>query len=42
MIRETWPDRTVDAFLLWTDAPRLMALPDALLDPYAPAARTPV
>ncbi|MEP4377820.1 MAG: double-strand break repair helicase AddA [Alphaproteobacteria bacterium] len=42
VIRQTWPDRAVDAFLLWTDAPRLMALPNALLDPYAPAGRTPV
>jgi len=42
VIQETWPDRAVDAFLLWTDAPRLMALPADVLDPYAPAGRTPV
>jgi ATP-dependent helicase/nuclease subunit A len=42
VIQETWPDRAVDAFLLWTDAPRLMALPTDLLDPYAPSGRTPV
>lgn len=42
VIQETWPERAVDAYLLWTDAPRLMALPGDLLDPYAPADRTPV
>ncbi|MBT3809388.1 MAG: hypothetical protein HOF99_07815, partial [Rhodospirillaceae bacterium] len=42
VIQATWPDRVVDAFLLWTDAPRLMALPAEVLDPYAPAVRTPV
>ena len=42
VVQETWPDRAVDAYLLWTDAPRLMALPADLLDPYAPAGRTPV
>tara|TARA_R110002110_G_scaffold415612_7_gene652236 strand:+ start:43230 stop:46721 length:3492 start_codon:yes stop_codon:yes gene_type:complete len=41
VIQETWPDRAVDAYLLWTDAPRLMVLPADLLDPYAPARRTP-
>lgn len=41
VIQETWPDRAVDAYLLWTDAPRLMALPTDVLDPYTPARRTP-
>ena len=31
-----YPDRPVRCALLWTDAPRLMALPDALLDGFAP------
>ncbi|MEK9831704.1 MAG: PD-(D/E)XK nuclease family protein, partial [Rhodospirillaceae bacterium] len=42
VVGESWPDRTVEAHLLWTDAPRLMTLPDKLLDPFAPAVRTPV
>ncbi|MBN42959.1 MAG: double-strand break repair helicase AddA [Alphaproteobacteria bacterium] len=44
IVRESWPDREVSVHLLWTDAPRLMTLPDELLDPHAPtgvsAART--
>ncbi len=42
VVRETWPDREVDAYLLWTDAPRLMSLPNEVLDPFAPTGRTPV
>ncbi len=42
VIREAWPGRAVTAYLLWTDAPRLMALPDSLLDGHAPEVRTRV
>lgn len=42
LIGETWPDRTVRVFLLWTDAPRLMELPAGLLDAHAPVGRTAV
>ena len=42
VVQEAWPDRTVESYLLWTDAPRLMALSSELLDPHAPAARTSV
>ena len=31
-----YPGKTVRCFLLWTDGPRLMELPDALLAPHAP------
>jgi ATP-dependent helicase/nuclease subunit A len=27
-----WPDKSVRCFLLWTDGPLLMELPDALLE----------
>ncbi|MBO6783879.1 MAG: double-strand break repair helicase AddA [Alphaproteobacteria bacterium] len=37
IVRRTWPDRPVDAYLLWTDGPRLMRLPDSLLDANDPA-----
>lgn len=33
-----YPDRPVEAALLWTDGPRLMPLPDSSLAPYAPLA----
>ena len=36
LLRRLYPARRVDCFLLWTAAPRLMALADSLLDPYAP------
>ena len=36
LLREVYPDRRVRCALLWTDGPRLMPLPDAVLDPYAP------
>ena len=36
LLREIYPGRAVDCALLWTDAPRLMPLPDARLDAYAP------
>lgn len=36
VLRGIYPDRPVRCLLLWTDGPRLMALPDALLDRHAP------
>ncbi|MDE0702597.1 MAG: double-strand break repair helicase AddA [Rhodospirillaceae bacterium] len=36
LLRRLYPAHRVDCFLLWTAAPRLMALADPLLDPYAP------
>jgi ATP-dependent helicase/nuclease subunit A len=36
LLREIYPARQVRCALLWTDGPRLMPLPDAALDPYAP------
>ena len=36
LLRAIYPDRAVRCCLLWTDGPRLMALDDALLDPFAP------
>ena len=36
LLREIYPDRPVRCALLWTDGPRLMALPDGILDPHAP------
>ena len=36
LLRRLYPARRVECFLLWTAAPRLMALADSLLDPYAP------
>lgn len=36
LLREIYPDRRVDCALLWTDAPRLMPLPEALLDVHSP------
>ena len=44
VLTQIYPGRTVECLLLWTETPRLMALPDALLDRYAPASirtRTP-
>ena len=32
VLRRAWPNRTVRCALLWTDGPKLMPLPDALLD----------
>ena len=46
IVRRSWPDKTVHAYLLWTDAPRLMRLPETLLDAWdiagGRAARTSV
>lgn len=42
LIARAWPDRVVRAYLLWTDAPRLMELPAELLDRHAPTGRTAV
>ena len=36
VLTQIYPGRPVDCLLLWTETPRLMALPDALLDRYAP------
>ena len=36
LLRQIWPDRPVECLLLWTDGARLMALPDAVLEPYKP------
>ena len=36
LLRAIYPPRRVRCALLWTDGPRLMPLPDAVLDPYAP------
>ncbi len=38
LLRRLYPAHRVDCFLLWTAAPRLMALDDSLLDPHAPDA----
>lgn len=42
VIRDAWPGHPVRAYLLWTDAPRLMELPDDLLDLHGSALRTGV
>ncbi|MBS29277.1 MAG: double-strand break repair helicase AddA [Alphaproteobacteria bacterium] len=42
LIAQAWPDRVVRAYLLWTDAPRLMELSADLLDRHAPSGRTSV
>ena len=42
IIRQAWPDHAVKAYLLWTDAARLMELPDALLDSHPPGQSTTV
>lgn len=36
LLRRIYPDRPVICALLWTDSPQMMALPDHLLDPFAP------
>jgi ATP-dependent helicase/nuclease subunit A len=36
LLRRIYPDRAVRCALLWTDGPRLMSLPDVLLDPWIP------
>lgn len=36
LLRAAFPGRRVDCALVWTHGARLMALPDALLDPHAP------
>lgn len=38
ILTRLYPDRPVEAALLWTDGPRLMPLPDSSLAPYAPLA----
>jgi len=37
IVRDAWPGLAVRAYLLWTDGPRLMAIPDNLLDAHDPA-----
>ncbi len=37
VLAEIYPDRPVVSALLWTDGPRLMAIPDAVLAAHAPA-----
>ena len=32
VLARVYPDRTVDCALLWTDAPELMVIPQAMLD----------
>ncbi|HRJ65310.1 MAG TPA: PD-(D/E)XK nuclease family protein, partial [Brevundimonas sp.] len=32
ILRDLYPDRAVEAALVWTDGPRLMAVPQAMLD----------
>ena len=39
VLRRLYPDRPVEAALVWTDGPRLMAVPRALLDAALAAAR---
>lgn len=38
LARQAFPGRAIDVALLWTEAPRLDALADDLLDPFAPSA----
>jgi ATP-dependent helicase/nuclease subunit A len=40
VIRAGWPDHGVRAYLLWTDTPHLMEIPDPLLDQYGPDLHT--
>ena len=42
LLRQLYPDRPVRCALLWTDGPRLMELPDRLLDDFVMQARRPV
>ena len=37
LLAPLYPGRRVRAVLAWTDGPKLMELPDALLDRYAPS-----
>jgi len=39
VLRRLYPDRAVEAALVWTDGPRLMAVPPALMDAALAAAR---
>ena len=39
VLRRLYPDRPVEAALVWTDGPRLMAVPQALMDAALKAAR---
>ncbi len=39
VLRRLYPDRAVEAALVWTDGPRLMAVPEAMMDAALSAAR---
>jgi ATP-dependent helicase/nuclease subunit A len=36
VIRKIYPGKSISCALLWSDGPRLMALPEALLDSWEP------
>ncbi len=36
VLAQIYPEKTITCALLWTDGPRLMALPDEILERYAP------
>lgn len=36
VLSKIYPDKTIDCLLLWTDAPRLMQISDAMIAQYAP------
>jgi len=38
LIAGIWPERPVECWLVWTDAPAVQRLPESLLDAHAPAA----
>jgi ATP-dependent helicase/nuclease subunit A len=42
IIQEAWPEHEIRAYLLWTDAVRLMELPNSLLDSHPPGDGTTV
>ncbi len=42
IVRDAWPGLPVHAYLLWTDGPRLMEVPDVLLDAHDPGGDTRV
>jgi ATP-dependent helicase/nuclease subunit A len=37
LLRQIWPDRPVECWLVWTWTARAMLLPDPLLDRHSPA-----
>jgi ATP-dependent helicase/nuclease subunit A len=40
LVRAIYPDKSVRCALVWTDGPRLLALPEALLNAHAPPSHT--